>query len=576
MQFFNKSLAPPGREAVAPDVVAGSAVLDSAHVGDIVGALGTIREQETPSRRSPWRRLRLLLVIMGPGLVVMIGDNDAGGVSTYAQAGQNYGTKLLWTLALLVPVLYLNQEMVVRLGAVSGVGHARLIFERFGRFWGTFSVADLFILNALTIVTEFIGVSLALGYFGISKAIGVPVAAVLLLLVAAGGAFHRYERAMFALIVPLNAAIVALFFLAHPSGGQIVHDSVVPSFPGGLNSTLLLLITAIVGTTVAPWQLFFQQSNVVDKRITPRFIPYERADTAIGVVLVIAGAVVLMSAAAFGLFHTPLGGHFVDAGQVAHGLHDHVGSAAGALFALALLDLSLIGAIAVTLSTAYTFGDVMKVRHSLHWTPRQAPLFYGGYAALIAVSAGVVLIPHAPLGTITVGVQALAGILLPSATVFLLLLCNDRDVLGPWVNTAVRNIFTAAVVWALVLLSLALTAATLFGNISSSALTAGFAVGFGVGAAALAAVAGQRWLRHRQERVDTGRRDAWLTLRLRRNGRRAALAAERAAWRTPPLRTLTKPQFSRARITGLIVLRGYLAVALLLAIIKITRLALAG
>ena len=577
MRFFDTHLAPPGRKASAPELVAGSAVLDTAHVGDIVGALGTIRQDEQRPPRSLRQRLRLLLVIMGPGLVVMIGDNDAGGVSTYAQAGQNYGTKLLWTLALLVPVLYLNQEMVVRLGAVSGVGHARLIIERFGRFWGAFSVADLFILNGLTIITEFIGVSLALSYFGVSKTIGVPLAALLLLGVAAGGAFRRYERAMLLLIVPVNVAVLALFFLAHPHGGTIAHDAFVPSFPGGLNSTLLLLITAIVGTTVAPWQLFFQQSNVVDKRITPRFIPYERADTAIGVALVIAGAVVLMCAAAFGLHDTPVGGHFVDAGAVAHGLHNQLGSAVGAVFALMLLDLSLIGAVAVTLSTAYTFGDVMGVRHSLHWSPRQAPLFYGGYAALIGISAAIVLIPHAPLGIITTGVQALAGILLPSATVFLLLLCNDRAVLGPWVNSTPRNLFAAAVVWVLVLLSLALTAATLFSNISSRTLVLGFAIGFGVGLTALAGALVQQLLRRRRgDRVDTGRRDPWLARRLPRNGCRTALAAERAAWRMPPLRTLERPHFSRSRITGLLILRSYLLIALLLAIVKIVQLAIVG
>src|SRR6516162_1001678 len=140
------------------------AVLDEAHIGDIRGALGTIRRGDT-GPRSTWRaRLRTLLAILGPGLIVMVGDNDAGAFGTYAQAGQDYGTTLLWTLALLIPVLYVNQEMVLRLGAVSGVGHARLILERFGKFWGAFSVIDLFLLNALTIVTEFIGISLALGY----------------------------------------------------------------------------------------------------------------------------------------------------------------------------------------------------------------------------------------------------------------------------------------------------------------------------------------------------------------------------------------------------------------------------
>ncbi len=147
----------------------GQAALDSAHIGDIVGAFGRIARDDAGAFSGRWRRLRTLMVITGPGLIVMVGDNDAGGVATYAQAGQNYGMKLLWTLALLIPVLYVNQEMVLRLGAVTRVGHARLIFERFGKFWGAFSVGDLLILNALTIVTEFIGVALALGFFGLPE-----------------------------------------------------------------------------------------------------------------------------------------------------------------------------------------------------------------------------------------------------------------------------------------------------------------------------------------------------------------------------------------------------------------------
>src|SRR5579883_2767607 len=144
-----------------------SAVLDEAHLGDIRGAFGTIRQGDVGPRQG-WRaRIATLLAVLGPGLIVMVGDNDAGAFGTYTQAGQDYGTTLLWTLLLLVPVLYVNQEMVLRLGAVTGVGHARLILERFGKFWGAFSVIDLFLLNALTIVTEFIGISLALDYLGL-------------------------------------------------------------------------------------------------------------------------------------------------------------------------------------------------------------------------------------------------------------------------------------------------------------------------------------------------------------------------------------------------------------------------
>src|SRR5579872_6156350 len=176
------------------------AVLDSAHEGDIKGALGTLRVgQDRP--RSFRLRLLALAAIVGPGIIVMVGDNDAGGVATYSQAGQNFGTSLLWVLLLLIPVLIVNQEMVVRLGAVTGMGHGKMIFERFGKFWGAFSVGDLFLLNFMTLVTEFIGVSLALGYFGVSPFISVPLTALLLIAVTASGSFARWERAMLVFIV---------------------------------------------------------------------------------------------------------------------------------------------------------------------------------------------------------------------------------------------------------------------------------------------------------------------------------------------------------------------------------------
>jgi hypothetical protein len=177
-----------------------SAVLDSAHLGDIEGAFGKVSLGDIGERHGWRKRLITFAAIAGPGLIVMVGDNDAGGVSTYAQAGQNYHTSLLWTLILLIPVLIVNQEMVVRLGAVTGVGHARLINERFGKGWGWFSVGDLFVLNFLTTVTEFIGISLAASYAGISKYIAVPTAAVALVAIMASGSFQRWERAMFVFI----------------------------------------------------------------------------------------------------------------------------------------------------------------------------------------------------------------------------------------------------------------------------------------------------------------------------------------------------------------------------------------
>src|ERR1039458_3968240 len=285
-------MADEGREE-GREEGAHSAVLDTAHVGDIKGAFGTIREHDLDLRRSWTARLLTLLAIMGPGLIVMVSDNDAGGVATYAQAGQNFGLTLLWTLPLLIPVLVVNQEMVVRLGAVTGVGHARLINERFGKFWGAFSVGDLFVLNFLTIVTEFIGVSLALGYFGISPDISVPIAALGLIAITATGSFRSWERFMF-IFVAVNFLAIPLVILVHPHAGPIVRGLLIPGARGGMTSTAVLLIIAIVGTTVAPWQLFFQQSNIVDKRITPRWINYERADTFLGSIVVVIAASALV------------------------------------------------------------------------------------------------------------------------------------------------------------------------------------------------------------------------------------------------------------------------------------------
>ena len=210
-----------------PEKTGHSAVLDTAHLGDIEGAFGRISVGETEHARTWKTRLLTLLAIVGPGIIVMVGDNDAGGVATYAQAGQNYGYSLLWVLVLLVPVLIVNQEMVVRLGAVTGVGHARLINERFGRGWGWFSVGDLFLLNFLTIVTEFIGIGLAAQYIGVSKYVVVPVSAVALVAIMASGSFRRWERAMFVFIAVTLLQIPMLLMSAPAVGarGEIFGDT---------------------------------------------------------------------------------------------------------------------------------------------------------------------------------------------------------------------------------------------------------------------------------------------------------------------------------------------------------------
>jgi Mn2+/Fe2+ NRAMP family transporter len=549
--------ARPARPAGAPVAAPAPAprerfVLDSAHVGDIQGAFGTIGQHEE-AHRGLRSRLLALLAIIGPGLIVMVGDNDAGGVATYSQAGQNYGTSLLWVLILLIPVLVVNQEMVVRLGAVTGVGHARLINERFGRFWGWFSVGDLFLLNFLTIVTEFIGVSLSLGYFGVSQYIAVPIAAVGLIAITATGSFRTWERGMFVFVFA-NLLVVPLFFMSHPRWGAIAHGFAVPGIAGGANSTSVLLIIAIVGTTVAPWQLFFQQSNIIDKRITPRWINYERLDTWIGAFVVVIGAAALICISAFAFQGTRYFGHFTDAGGTAHALSHVLGNAAGAFFALVLLNASLIGAGALTLSTSYAFGDVFGTSASLHRNWREAKTFYSIFAGLVAGAAVIVLIPGAPLGVITEAVQALAGVLLPSASVFLLLLCNDAEVLGPWRNKPWLNALASVIVAVLVLLSLILMATTVFPNINVTqfALIGGAVLVVGLVVLGLVAL--------------------WNARRRPKPPPPSGPQIPKEQWTMPPLTLLGRPQWSTGRKVAMLTLRGYLVISVVLLVVKAVQL----
>jgi Mn2+/Fe2+ NRAMP family transporter len=535
-----------------------TAVLDQAHVGDIRGALGTIAHGDAAPRRRLSAKAKTLLAIVGPGLIVMVGDNDAGAFSTYTQAGQNYGTHLLWTLLLLVPVLYVCQEMVLRLGAVSGVGHARLILERFGKFWGAFSVVDLFILNALTIVTEFIGVTLAVGYLGLPKIPSIVLAACVIVGAVSTGSFRRFERICLVLIVG-SFVLIPVYLMVHPPIGQMAHNFIVPGFPHGAQvSTVMLLVIGIVGTTVAPWQLFFQQSYIIDKRITPRFINYERADLWIGIGIVVVGAAAMFGFSAAVFAGHPEFGNFTNAGGVAAGLGKYVSRLAGDLFAIALLDASIIGASAVGLSTAYASSDVLGFNHSLHRPLKKAKGFYACYAGLMAMSAALVIVPGVPLGLLIEGVQTLAGVLLPSAVVFLLLLCNDKAVLGPWVNSRKLNVLTSAVIWVLVLLSVILTASVLFPNITGSQIE----VVLGAGAL-LGLVVG-----------------AFLLIQARRTARHIVTVPveweDRRSWRMPPINTLAKPVMSTQRKIGLMTLRGYLIVAFALVVVKIIAVAVHG
>jgi Mn2+/Fe2+ NRAMP family transporter len=506
------------------------AVQDRAHVGDVEGALGTLSEAAVPPARGIRARLVALAAVMGPGLVIMAADNDAAGLGLYARAGGEHGTRLLWLLLALAPVVFVTQELVLRLGAVTGTGHARLIIERFGRRWGMFALLDLLALNALTLVADFIAIALALGYFGVSHWLAAPVGALLLLGLVATGSFRSWERMMFVLAAATVAVVPLLVVVhadAHPGAGIAHHAA---------SSGTLVLVLALVGTTVAPWQLFLRQSAVVDKRITPRWLAYARVDTAIGTVvaLLVAGAVLLACAWAFA--GTPAAGALHDAGGVAQALRVELSPAAGAVFAVLLIDAALLGAAAVALSSSYSVGDVLGVRHSLHRRPREARTFHAVYAGFVALGALVVLAPGVSLGAVVTGSQALAAVLLPSATVFLLLLGNDADILGPWVNPAWLNALGTVVVSAMFGLSATLVAHAVVPGVALVAGGAAAAVLLAIGLALVAAEHARR-------------------------PRASLTKAERRTWTMPPLDRIASPRRSGARGFVLVLLRVQIALA---------------
>jgi Mn2+/Fe2+ NRAMP family transporter len=351
--------------------------------------------------------------------------------------------------------------------------------------------------------------------------------------------------AVFSSVVAIPLAAIAI---AHATRSD---DDAVALTAHPLRTHGVLFVIAFIGTTVAPWQLFLQQSNVVDKRVTSRWIRFERIDTALGTGLFVVGSVAVLAACAAAFGGGPLSGAFVDAGHVATGLRVTVGPWAGALFAIALLNGSVLGAAAVTLATSYAIGDATGLRHSLHRPWRQATAFHGTFVGLVVVASAVVLLPRTPLGLITVMVNVLAGVLLPSATVFLLLLCNDRAVLGPWTNPRWLNVITSLIVTGLVALSAMLVLTTLFPHMPIPVVALVLTAAAGIGCA----IAVLFWSRQLPTVPDPDR------------------IMTRGTWTMPVLETIAAPRRSSGRVVGLVALRVYLLGAAALVIAKAVQLA---
>jgi Mn2+/Fe2+ NRAMP family transporter len=427
--------------------------------------LDVTARQATPGVvvRSTWQKHVLtFLMVFGPGLIVMEADNDAGAVSTYMQAGGQYGLHLLWLLIVLLPICYFVQEMVARLGIATGKGHAAMIYERFGRWWGHFSLIDLLAVNFLTLITEFAAISLALSPLGISPYISVPVSAVGLTLMVVTGSYLRWERIVIVLcLMDLTWFVLAL--MLHPHWTTVAHNSVVPTMPeGGITNSLVFLVIAIVGTTIAPWQLFFQQSCVAEKRLRFADLKWARLDTLIGATFTVCVAGAMMLVGNYGFEHKIA---FQDPAQLALALGPIAGNFVRNGVLLLMVNAAVLGTTAISLASAWAYGEVRGWEHSLHKKLWEAPGFYATYFACVGAAAAIVLIPHVPLQLVIISVQVFAGLILPSAIIFLQLLLNDRELLGDrWVNRPWNNYINWTIIVVLFALSLLLAAQVILPN----------------------------------------------------------------------------------------------------------------
>jgi Mn2+/Fe2+ NRAMP family transporter len=414
------------------------------------------------------RSWMLLWLLIGPGILVMLGENDGPSMISYAQTGAIYGIGFFLPFIVLTFVMaFIVQEMTVRLGAATKLGHAELIYTRFGRFWGFFAMADLVFGNLLTLVTEFIAVRAGLGFFGVPSALAVLGAFLVAMAVMLTRRYWTWERITLGFAV-FNLIFIPVAIMVHPVSSQVVHAFFTwRPLPGGITTQFILLIMANIGATVTPWMLFFQQSATVDKGLTTADIRHGRIDTALG------AGIAAIAAIATVLAVTPLFAHHIAAAnfqgaEFAQALTPFIGKFGASLFAIGIFEAGLVAVITISCSTAYAFGEVMGTPHSLNNSLREGWPFYAVLVAAAAIAAVLVLIPHAPLVFIVLIVNVIATLSMPPAIVFLLLLVNDREIMGEHANTRLANFFGIAVTVALVLAGLIFGVTTVFPNLLPS------------------------------------------------------------------------------------------------------------
>lgn len=429
---------------------------------DVKRAIDRRRVRSFRTQGGRGRSLWLLWLLIGPGILVMLGENDGPSMLSYAATGSQFGVGFFLPFVLLTFAMsYVVQEMTVRLGAVTHRGHAELIFNRFGRFWGWFAMGDLLLGNLLTLVTEFIAIRAGLGFFGVPPELAVLGAFFVVALVVLTRRYWTWERLTLGLAI-FNLVFVPVAIMAHPVGSQVIQAFLTwGPLPGGFSQQTILLIVSNIGATVTPWMLFFQQSAVVDKGLTASDIRQGRIDTALGALLAATAAIATILATAPLFIHHISAENFQGA-QFAQALQPYVGSVGATLFALGIFEAGLVAAITISSSSAYAFGEVTGRSHSLNSSWRDGWPFYTILLLATGIAATLVLIPNAPLVFIVLIVNVVATLSMPPALVFLILLVNDHELMGQHVNKRLGNTVSIAIVVFLCLVGLLFGVTTVF------------------------------------------------------------------------------------------------------------------
>jgi Mn2+/Fe2+ NRAMP family transporter len=404
------------------------------------------------------RRLTLLLAVVGPGLITSNVDNDAGGISVYTQAGAQYGYALLWSLIPMTIALYVTEEMCARMGVVTGKGLSDLIREEFGFRPTFFVMVTGFFVDLANVVAEFAGVAAAMQIFHVSKYISVPIAAIIVWVLVLRGTYRQVEVIFLAACVLYLSYVVSAIF-AKPDWLEAARHTAIPSLH--FNAGYLVMLTGLVGTTIAPWQFFYLQASFVEKKVSVRQYPQARADVLIGSVSCMAIVFFIIVCTAATLYASGQR-NIADAAEAAKALVPLAGKWAGTLFAFGLLNASLFAASILPLSTAHVICEGLGFEAGIDHKFNEAPIFYWLYTILIAVGAGIVLLPNAPLWKILIFSQVGNGVWLPVVVIFILLLVNRRDLMGEYVNTLTLNVVAWVTAIAMIILTLVLSYTAIF------------------------------------------------------------------------------------------------------------------